>query len=259
MGASSKSTPLSPGSSSIGTVSEPQMMNCPARKPPPTAAATSATWRTMLTTSPMLASRSAGTGMSRPLWMTRPLSPSRRAPLAHRVALPEDHVSLENAAGQHRLHVVHRPIDIGKLDGGAERGDGAANLFAAGAGRQVAPDIGRDLRLGSGLLPAGERNRRARREFSAVEQKADDRRGQPALGLHGRRAKTDLPADLLGAVIELSLPQLHLRAHAVGDARVGECLAHDCDPPADFRSRTPRSNPRPSSPRPARRPRSMCC
>jgi hypothetical protein len=37
IGHSSKSTLRSPGSRNIGDVSDPQMMNCPARKPAPTA------------------------------------------------------------------------------------------------------------------------------------------------------------------------------------------------------------------------------
>ena len=129
-------------------------------------------------------------------------------------------MALEDVAGEHGLHVVHRTIDIGQLDGGAERRDRPADLVAVGAGGQIAADIGGDLRLGDRLLPAGERDRRAGGKLGAVEQEADDRRGEPALGLHRRRAEADLPADLLGAAVEQSLAQLHLRAHAVGDARI---------------------------------------
>ena len=110
--------------------------------------------------------------------------------------------------------------EIGELDGGTDRRDRPADIVAIGAGRQVVADVGGDLRLGDRLVPAGERDRRARGKPRAVEQEADDRRGEIALGLHGRRAEPDLPADLLGAAVEQLLPQRHLRAHAVGDARV---------------------------------------
>jgi hypothetical protein len=94
-------------------------------------------------------------------------------------------------------------------------------------------DVSGDLRLGDRLVPAGERDLRARSKLRAVEQKPDDRRGEIALGLHGWRAKPNLPADLLGAAVEQLLAQRHLRTHAIGDARVLERFAHEC-PPGGF-------------------------
>ena len=43
--------------------------------------------------------------------------------LAHDVALAEDDMALEDVAGEDRLHVVHRAVDIGKLDRGTDGGD----------------------------------------------------------------------------------------------------------------------------------------
>ena len=90
------------------------------------------------------------------------LEPVEAAAAAHRVARSEDHMALEDVAGECRLHVVHRRGEIGELDGGTERRDRLADLVAIGAGRQIAADVSGDLRLGDRLLPAGERDLCAR-------------------------------------------------------------------------------------------------
>ena len=133
----------------------------------------------------------------------------------------------KNVAGQHRFDVVHGAVDIGQLDCRADRGDGTPHRGDVGMRRQVGADVGGDLRLGHRPLPAGQRDGRARRQDGAVEQEADQRIVDPKLLHRRRRAEADLPADLIGARPESKLPQRQLGAHARGDTRIGQRLAHE--------------------------------
>ena len=92
--------------------------------------------------------------------------------------------------------------------------------LAAGAGGNVLADMDGDFRLGRGLLPALQRDRCARREHGAVEQKPDQRHGDAELFFRSLRAEADLPADLLRAGVDRFCRNANCLRMPFGDARV---------------------------------------
>ena len=106
-------------------------------------------------------------------------------------------MTLENVAGEHGLHVVHRAIDIGKLDGGAERRDRLADLIAVvrrRAGRGRCTPRSRPRRPAS----ASRRATPSHRTASSARSSRKPTIGAVSLQLvhRCRRAEADLPADL---------------------------------------------------------------
>ena len=110
------------------------MMNCPARRPSPSAAVTSATWRTVSRILPVPDSRSAGTGGV--LAVADQLggkSVELRAG-AGGVLRPENDMALPDVAREQALDVVHRAVEVGQFDGGPERADRCAHRGVVGVG-----------------------------------------------------------------------------------------------------------------------------
>ena len=197
-------------------------MISPARSRSPNAASTSATWRTISIHSPVLACGSVVRANSAPRRMMRQVRPSDAAAGARRRRTAEHHVTLIDVAGRGSRSgssggVGKSTISMaGEMPAIAARGG-----LAVGAGRHVAADMHRDLRLGHRLRPAGERYacRPTRRARSAVRKPTSGAGDLQAL-LARRRAEADLPAERPVAAGEPLAPQLELRAHAAHDARI---------------------------------------
>src|ERR1043166_5924608 len=68
------------------------------------------------------------------------LEPVEAGAASHRVARPEDHMALEDVAGEGGLYVVHRCGGVGELDGGAERRDCPADILTICPGWQIPAD-----------------------------------------------------------------------------------------------------------------------
>ena len=149
---------------------------------------------------------------------------------ARRVRRAEDHVAMEDVAGERRLHVARRArIEVGKLDRGAERADRRDGRVAAGAARQIRRHVDGDLRLGDRLGPARDR-RPCRRSARATSASCSRPAGIVMLSrsIAGLRAEPDLPADRLLARRDARAARGQLLLHAARDARIVPGVGHLC-------------------------------
>src|ERR1035437_7260924 len=129
-------------------------------------------------------------------------------------------MTLVDVAGENLLDIVGRAIEGGKFDRWPDAPDGAFDSVAARARRQIAAHVHRDLRFRQRFFPVRKREGHARRDESAVRQKADERGRYPEL-FHSRpRAEPDFPAETLLAAVEALPPAAELRRHPARDVRV---------------------------------------
>jgi hypothetical protein len=131
-------------------------------------------------------------------------------------------VAVEDVAREDRLHVVRRRVEVGQLDRGAETGQRGEHGVAVGAGRDVAREVGRDLRLEHGLRPAADGARGPGVEQSRVGQEPDERPLEGQLPHGCRRAEAELPADRPLAAFEPLRAQPQLPAHTPLDPLVAQ-------------------------------------
>ena len=236
------------------------MTMSPAVSCSPNAPRRSATWRTMTASFPVNASGSSCASDFLAVAEQGAYKTRRAAAGARKFRRAQHHVALENVALEDRFRIVERQVDVGELDGGRERRDGLGRGREIAACGKIAADRDGDFRLGRRLGPAGQARRCRRKKLRPLHQVADKRRRDLEFLHDRRRAETDFPAERLLARRDARAPRFELlrsmpRAMRGSSQGVGMRSCPSFAP----RSPTPRSSLRPSSPRPARHPRSTCC
>lgn len=114
---------------------------------------------------------------------------------------------MEDVSREDRLDVVERQIDVDELERGREGRHSAVLVY---------PD--RDLGLDRRGRPAGDRNGLAGSEDTVASQVSRNRSGDAKPPLDSRDIDPDLPADRLGAGLELGRAPRQQRLHARLDA-----------------------------------------
>jgi hypothetical protein len=112
------------------------------------------------------------------------VDPGAQAVGSRAAARAEDHRPVVHVAGQDRLGILGRRVEVDEFDRGADGGD-----LAVGA------DVDRELRLEQRRRPSLEGDRRAGCDEAAVGQEADERRADAEPLHRGGRAEADLPAE----------------------------------------------------------------
>src|SRR5262249_18466448 len=133
---------------------------------------------------------------------------------ARRRRTGEHHVALIDIAAEDALRILGRFRDIDDLDRRRDAGDCGFGGGMIGARRKVAADMDRDLRLGHGLGPAGERYVCSGMNERLASEATDQRPGDVEPFEHLRCSEADLPAQWSVAAVETLAPHPELRAHA---------------------------------------------
>ena len=265
----------SSGSIASGGTTEPVMMISPARSRSPKAASTSATWRTMSIHSPVLACGSVVRANSAPRRMMRQVRPSAALPARAGVRRRRAPRGADRCC---RLRIALRSPRAARADRRARSPGEMPAMAAAAVSRSRRPQRRGRYAPRSPARPPASPSRRTRRcrpdamrAFCVRKptsgplilnrfEHAPARRSRPSSRAACRRPSRRLRRSSSCAVMPRTMRGSSQQIAV--DLEVGTVLgqsASACDSPDRPRSRNPRSSPRPSSPTPARRPRSTCC